>query len=279
MSHALAEQIKNMPSQRDPAYRPAVLLDEQGRNDLAARLGAAENYDLGLLREMVARDASNLEFRKALVSGIVSAEFAGIDAFSRKVCEWQQWAVPWELIMAMARQTWDEVRHAQLGMGLLESYGGYVGEYPDTLAGAPPNEASQAVAQASGAQTGGQVQEVMRDPLISLSVTNVALEGAALDLFRGTSDLGHRIGDHLMEHVYDYNWADEVTHTTIGDYFIKALCEDHPEEEARALRAHAVFEGMRARLTGDQSEEIREFFAEETARGTAALAASPGEGA
>jgi hypothetical protein len=275
MSNALAKQIQGMPSTREPAYRPAVLIDDAERGVLAEKLGSAANYDLGLLREMVAADPSNDEFRKALVSGIVSAEFAGVDAFSRKVCEWQEWAVPWELIMAMARQTWDEVRHAQLGMGLLETYGGVVGEYPDTLAGAPPSEANQAVAQAAGQNgNGGGVQDVMRDPVISLSVTNVALEGAALDLFRGTSDLGRKINDPLMQHVYDYNWADEVTHTTIGDYFVKALCEEDPSQEERALRAHAMFEGMRERLSGQQTQEIREFFAEETERGTAALAAN-----
>ena len=213
------------------------------------------------------------------MSGIVSAEFAGVDAFSRKVCEWQQWPVPWELIMAMARQTWDEVRHAQLGIGLMESYGGAVGEYPDTLAGSPPNEASSAVAKAAGATNQSQMADVMRDPLISLSVTNVALEGAALDLFKGTSVLGERIGDDLMAHVYDYNWADEVTHTTIGDYFVKALCEGHPGEEQRALRAHAMFEGMRERLSGNQSAEIKAFFAEEDERGAAALAESPAQSA
>lgn len=276
MSNALGKQIQGMQSIREPAYRPAMFIDEAERAELAKKLGSASNYDLGLLREMVAADPSNAEFRKALVSGIVSAEFAGVDAFSRKVCEWQSWAVPWELIMAMARQTWDEVRHAQLGMGLLESYGGEVGEYPDTLAGSPPSEATQAVGAVAAVAAGGAAvgQDAMRDPIISLSVTNVALEGAALDLFKGTSELGRKINDPLMQHVYDYNWADEVTHTTIGDYFVKALCEDNPAQEERALRAHAMFEGMRERLSGQQTEEIREFFAEETERGTAALAGS-----
>jgi hypothetical protein len=35
-----------------------------------------------------------------------------------------------------------------------------------------------------------------------------------------------------------------------------------------------MFEGMRERLSGQQSLEIREFFAEEIERGTAALAAN-----
>lgn len=273
MSRALAEQVRTLPSTREPAYRPAMFIDADERAVLATKLGDASNYDLGLLREMIAQDPSNMEFRKALVSGIISAEFAGVDAFSRKVCEWQQWPVPWELIMAMARQTWDEVRHAQLGIGLLESYGGALGEYPDTLAGSPPNEAAQAAARAGGTP-GDAAIDMMRDPIISLSVTNVALEGAALDLFKGTSDLGRRVGDDLMQFVYDYNWADEVTHTTIGDYFVKALCENKPAEEQRALRAHAMFEGMRERLNGQQSEEIKTFFAEEVERGTAALAGS-----
>lgn len=272
MTKALADRVRTLPSQREPAYRPAGAVDAEERERLAEKLGSAANYEIGLLREMVARDPSNLEFRKALVSGIVSAEFAGIDAFSRKVCEWQQWPVPWELIMAMARQTWDEVRHAQLGIGLMESYGGKLGEYPDTLAGSPPSEATNAVATANGAANSSQAADVMRDPIISLSVTNVALEGAALDLFKGTSVLGKKIGDELMEHVYDYNWADEVTHTTIGDFFVKALCVNDPSGEERALRAHAMFEGMRERLSGQQSSEIRAFFAEELERGTAALA-------
>src|SRR5581483_5570617 len=87
------------------------------------------------LRPMVEADPENIELRKAMVSAIMSAEFAGIDAFGRKVVEWQEWPVPPALILAMARQTWDEVRHAQLAKGVLESYGGRVGEYPDTLAG------------------------------------------------------------------------------------------------------------------------------------------------
>lgn len=271
MSKALAEQVRTLPNTREPAYRPAMFIDAEEREQLAEKLGSAANYELGLLREMVQQDPSNLEFRKALVSGIVSAEFAGVDAFSRKVCEWQQWPVPWELIMAMSRQTWDEVRHAQLGIGLLDSYGGRLGEYPDTLAGSPPSDSTNAVATAAGAGA-SNADQVMRDPIISLSVTNVALEGAALDLFKGTSDLGRKVGDQLMQHVYDYNWADEVTHTAIGDYFVKALCEGKPDEEDRALRAHAMFEGMRERLSGQQSAEIRAFFDEETERGTAALA-------
>jgi uncharacterized ferritin-like protein (DUF455 family) len=266
-----AEKVRETPSCREPAYRPAMYMSEEEKKSLDQKIGDANLYqDLVTMREMVRHEPDNLELRKALVSGIASAEFAGIDAFSRKVVEWQEWPVPNTLIMAIARQTWDEVRHAALAMGLIESYGGEIGEYPDTLAGGapPPGVAPQgALNQGFGAQA----EQLMREPVVSLSMTNVSLEGGALTLFQETSAVGEKIGDQLMAHCYDYNWADEVTHTAIGDFFVKALTEDNPEEEAKALRVHALAEGFRARLSGDQSDELKEFFAEEMSRATAAL--------
>lgn len=263
----LSEQVRDMPSVREPAYRPLPLLSNQERAELEQRIGGVQNYAIASLRALAEADPENLEFRKALVSTIASAEFAGIDAFGRKVCEWQEWPVPWSLIMAMARQTWDEVRHAQLALGLLASYGGRIGEYPDTLAGntVPPAEGRQMQAAALG--------DDPADPLISLSTVNVSLEGSALNVFQGVSRLGQRLGDALMQHCYDYNWADEVTHTAIGDYFVKQLCEGRPDQERRALRAHARGEFMRAQLNGEQVDEIKQFFAEETERATTALSA------
>jgi hypothetical protein len=260
----LSQRLPEMPSVREPAYRPVIMGNPADLKMLAERIGGPQHYNGQMLRQMVQADPSNIELRKALVSNIVSAEYAGIDAFGRKVCEWQEWPVPWTLITAMARQTWDEVRHAQLGTGLLESYGGRVGEYPDSLAGQ---------AQAAGRQQQNIYGADPADPVVSLSAINVSLEGFALTLFEGTSELGRKIGDQLMEHCYDYNWADEVTHTAIGDWFIKKLAETDPDVERRALTVHARAEQMRAALSGDQLEEIRQFFAEEDERAQSALGA------
>ncbi len=284
MPSKLSEHIQQMPSRRNPPYRPAMTIDKEEAAELDEKLGDAANYDIGLLREMVTADPDNIEFRKALVSGIASAEFAGIDAFSRKVCEWQDWDVPPSLIMAMARQTWDEVRHARLAMGIIESHGGKIGEYPDTLAGGagggtPPSTQGGGHAPGNGQQQGGGAtpQNAMQEPISMLSAVNVSLEGGALALFRGTSELGARIGDKLMEHCFDYNWADEVTHTAIGDYFVKKLTVDDPAKEKSALRIHAFSEFGRRRLDEEQTVELKEFFADEMERATAALA-NPGYG-
>ena len=259
----LSERLPEMPSVRNPPYRPVIAASEQDRRFLEERIGGVQNYNAQTLRQLVAADPANIELRKALVSAIVSAEFAGIDAFGRKVCEWQDWPVPWELILAMARQTWDEVRHAQLGVGLLEAYGGRLGEYPDTLAGQGQVVPAEHQRQALG--------DDPADPIVSLSSVNVSLEGFALALFQATSELGRRIGDRLLEHCYDYNWADEVTHTAIGDWFIKRLCREDPEQERRALRVHARAEMMRGMLTPEQMAEIRRLFDEEDQRAETAL--------
>lgn len=296
MTSKLAEHIQQMPSRRNPPYRPAMTIDKEETAELDKKLGDAANYDITQLREMVQADPDNIEFRKALVSGIASAEYAGIDAFSRKVCEWQDWDVPPSLIMAIARQTWDEVRHARLATGIIEHHGGKIGEYPDTLAGgaggaAPPstqnrgNGAQTSHAHAPQSQPANDdddaprgvaatPQNVMQGPVSMLSAVNVSLEGGALALFKGTSELGARIGDELMEHCFDYNWADEVTHTAIGDYFVKLLTEDDPAKEKSALRIHAFSEYGRRRLDEEQTEELKEFFADEMERATAALAGS-----
>jgi uncharacterized ferritin-like protein (DUF455 family) len=266
-----ADKVRETPSCREPAYRPAMYLSEQEKAELAEKIGNADLYtDLTTMRELVQQQPDNIELRKALVSGIASAEFAGIDAFSRKVVEWQEWPVPNTLIMAIARQTWDEVRHAALAKGLIESYGGKISDYPDTLAGGapPPGVSPQGPLQQG---FGAQAEQLMREPVVSLSMTNVSLEGQALTLFQETSAVAEKVGDTLMAHCYDYNWADEVTHTAIGDYFVKLLTEDKPEEEAKALRVHAMAEAFRARLNGEQSEELKEFFSDEMSRATAAL--------
>jgi uncharacterized ferritin-like protein (DUF455 family) len=271
-----AEKVKETPSRREPPYRPVMFISDEEKAELDAKIGDASLYqDLFTMRELVRAQPENMDLRRALVSGIASAEFAGVDAFSRKVVEWQDWDVPHTLIMAMARQTWDEVRHANLALGLIESYGGDIGEYPDTLAGgAPPGAAAQQAAQDGvGGAFAAVGEQVLRDPVVSLSMVNVSLEGGALVLFQETSKVGEKIGDHLMAHCYDYNWADEVTHTAIGDFFVKLLTEDKPEEEAKALRVHAMAEAFRARLSGQQSGELKEFFADEMQRANLALGA------
>jgi hypothetical protein len=88
MVSKFSEKVRATESRRDPPYRPAMYLNDEEKAELSEKIGDANLYqDLFTMREMVRAKPENVELKKALVSGIASAEFAGIDAFSRKVVE------------------------------------------------------------------------------------------------------------------------------------------------------------------------------------------------
>ena len=260
---ALGDYLRDNFAIRDPEYRPSTDIDDDEKRRLQETIGGVQNYDIPALQRMVHEHPDQAEFKKALVSAIVSAEYAGIDAFGTRVGLWEDYDIPPDLLMTMIRQTWDEVRHAQLGTQLLESYGGELGEYPDSLAGA------QQPVDAEGRPDRGPLAE---DPTVSLSAVNVQIEGGALDLFAGMSRLGAKIEDPLMEHVYDYNWADEIVHAQNGDFFVRKIVETTPEEERKALMAQAqiqMFTSVRRQESPDA--EVMAFMQEEAGRAQAAL--------
>ena len=75
--------------------------------------------------------------------GIASAEFAGIDAFSRKVVEWQEWPVPQTLIMAIALGVWAFVI---LPGGTLEDLVAQTGPLPGPVAACLLSDILQGIA-------------------------------------------------------------------------------------------------------------------------------------
>jgi hypothetical protein len=255
------------------------VIDDAERERLDEKIGGVANYGSNALQRMVLADPDNKEYKRALTSSIVSAEYAGIDAFGSRVAHYEDEDIPEYLLMAMVRQTWDEVRHARLGTELLElEYDGTLGEYPDTLAGS---------ANARRDDLTEEQRSIMKranmDPVSGLSRTNVGVEGRALLLFSGVSRLGAKIGDRAMEQAYDYNWADEVLHVAIGDYFLKKIAEQRPETEATALKVQAQTELNRAegqRSGGeDVINEVKAFLEEEADVAASVLAGPLSDGA
>ena len=184
-------------------------------------------FSSSVLREMARKDR---RFLAPLIMSILSAEFRGIDFFGRFTVETQKHNVPWYMTLAFARQTFDESRHTQLNMQLLESLGSQVGEYPDIILGPqrddiPPEEL---------------------DPAILLARINVALEGFALTTFEEIRGLAEDLGEDLVEHCHDYNMADEVTHVALGDYWLEKLSEEQPWRKQRARAVQEEFEKMMA---------------------------------
>jgi uncharacterized ferritin-like protein (DUF455 family) len=200
-------------------------LSEDERKVLAEKLGSVQNYNGFVLREMARKDR---RFFAPLITSILSAEFRGIDFFGRFTVESEAYEIPWHMKMAFARQTYDESRHTQLNMQLLESLGSEVGEYPDIILGPQRGD--------------DEIPEEELDPAILLARINVALEGFALTTFEEIRELAEHTGEELVEHCHDYNMADEVTHVAIGDYWLSKLSEQQPWRKERSAAAQKEFE-------------------------------------
>jgi hypothetical protein len=125
---------------------------------------------------------------------------------------------PWDLRMALARQCWDEARHARLFRQLLEANGGRLGEYPILN------------------QEWGVVC-MLGSIAARLSVQNRAFEAGALDLFRQDMSRWRAADEHTAE-VMEAVLEDEVQHVRSGNEWLVSMSRNDPRvllEMARAV--------------------------------------------
>ncbi len=223
MPRPFRDRLPPNAAKREPPYRSTMELSPEQHTTLQEQLGGAQNYNPVVLREMARKDR---RFLAPLIMAILSAEFRGIDFFGRFTVESEEYAVPWHMTLAFARQTFDESRHTMLNMQLLEHLGSYLGEYPDIILGPQRDE----------------IPAEELDPAILLARVNVALEGFALTTFEEIRKLAQDIGEDMVEHCHDYNMADEVTHVALGDYWLEKLSQQQPWRKERAKAAQEEFE-------------------------------------
>src|SRR3972149_6635876 len=75
-------------------------------------------------------DLRSRESIRERVHGIMVGEMQAMEGAGRSVYDFPD--APWEFTMDMARQVWDESRHLEIYLRLIEHLGGYPGEYPET---------------------------------------------------------------------------------------------------------------------------------------------------
>ncbi len=116
---------------------------------------------------------------------------------------------PWELRLNLARQCWDESRHAQLRWQRLIEIGGCKGEFPIIN------------------QEWGIV--CMLDSLAArLAVQNRLFEGGSLDVLRATIDEWKKAGDERTAEVTDAILVDEIQHVRFGNDWLRQLVAGNP---------------------------------------------------
>jgi uncharacterized ferritin-like protein (DUF455 family) len=188
------------------------------------RLARPDNFilmrgrDVREIREEQGLEGGNVlpfdeEALRARLHGIYTGELQAMEAAGRTLFDFPD--APWEFQLDMARQVWDESRHAEIFQRLVEYMGGHPGDYVET-------EILWRCTQAE-------------DPAARVAGINRGLEGLACDVFDQLIRIAQRNGDEVIERAVDYVLADEITHVRMGSKWMRKLTEGDPERLARAL--------------------------------------------
>ena len=152
------------------------------------------------------------EALRARMHGIFCGEVQAMEAAGRTLFDFPD--APWEFQLDMARQVWDESRHAEIFEGLLAYMGAEPGDYVET-------EVLWRCTQAE-------------DPAARVAGINRGLEGLACDVFEQMIRIAQKNGDEVIERAVDYVLADEITHVRMGSKWMRKLTEGDPERLQRA---------------------------------------------
>jgi Protein of unknown function (DUF455) len=171
------------------------------------------------------------------VHDLVFSETEALDIFGRYLYELAGSGFPWEFHHEAARVCWDEARHVELLLNVLERYGGSVGEFP---------------AKAPG------YEEYHRQPgtLEKLIMVNVIAEGeVSTDTQTQHREAFRSLGDELSALFKDYEMADEVVHGRFGVKWSRWLAErTGADYEAAYRRARAALEDFKSQHDDQGSE-------------------------
>src|SRR2546422_1476488 len=158
-------------------------------------------------------DLSTRDSIRERVHGILVGEMQAMEGAGRTVCDFPD--AGWESTMDMARQVWDESRHVEIYLRLLEHLGGYPGEFPETTILWRCACAEDAAARVAGVNRG--------------------LEGLACDVFNQLVHIARKIGDPILERAVEFVLADEITHVRMGSKWLTKLTEGDPERRRKAI--------------------------------------------
>ncbi len=142
---------------------------------------------------------------------------------------------PWELRLGLARQCWDEARHAGMCYRRLMAKGGTKGQFP--------------VLNQEWAVVG------MFDTIEArLAVQQRSFEGGSLDVFMKMVGWWRRVGDDATAEVMEAILIDEIAHVAFANEWIARLAADDKRVLLRVAAAMAAAKGMVAALTPKPGE-------------------------
>jgi hypothetical protein len=172
------------------------------------------------------------EFEPAMrrcVHDLVFSEVEALEIFGHYVYAFADAELPWEFHRAAARIAWDEARHVELLLNVLERYDGTLGEFP--------------------AKAPGYEEYVRQDTIVEkLIMVNVIAEGeVSTDTQTQHRDAFRQLGDELSATLKDYEMADEVVHGRFGLVWSRWLADRNGEDWSAAYqRAFQALEDFKS---------------------------------
>lgn len=191
-----------------------IAYDKLAREDRFVRMRARDVADVRVGQGLAPfPDLTTRESIRERVHGIMVGELQAMEGAGRSVYDFPD--APWEFTMDMARQVWDESRHVEIYLALVDHLGGYVGEFAETTILWRCACAEDAAARVAGVNRG--------------------LEGLACDVFNQLVHVARKIGDPVIERAVDFVLADEITHVRMGSRWLNELTRDDPERRRKAI--------------------------------------------
>ena len=165
-----------------------------------------------------------VEGKQHLLHDLLNSEFITVERMGRILADFP--GIPWEMKLDMARQAWDEARHAEIVQRRLEELGGHVGMFKTSC--------------------WGWEQDVNRpDPLERLALSNMTFESESCKHLRDWIRKAREGGDERSTQLLEFLLADEVNHVLYGVHWIDELTHDDPARRARVLAyPQSVLEGQ-----------------------------------
>ena len=172
-----------------------------------------------------------LDHRRDILHGSVNEEIQSLEIAAQSLVDFPE--ASWELRMHLARQCWDETRHAIAFQRRLIELGGRKGQYPVIN------------------QEWGVV--CMFDSLAGrLAVQNRLFEGGSLDVFQQSVVMWAEWGDLQTSELMDAVMSDEIQHVRFANDWLGQLKTEDPRSLMKAISAMSAVRNWAATLTPPQ---------------------------
>ena len=178
--------------------------------------------------QMAKFEHASMGHRREMLHGDVNEEIQSLEIAAQSLVDFPD--APWDIRVHLARQCWDEARHARLFLRRLLELGGWKGEFPIIN------------------QEWGIV--CMFDSLAGrLAVQNRVFEGGSLDVFKESVEVWGEWGDQPTSEIMDAVMADEIQHVRFANDWLEGLKRTDPKLLLKAISAMSTLRASAAALT------------------------------